>query len=152
LVGRGDLAIVTGERSLYAPRTGAAAYTTSWAAEKVGHGIHRQGTMTDAQAMRSEVIYSSRRCAHEGGHCRLIRGKKRWVKKSEALRKATHGKLYASGTADHRCRSDRRWITRAANFTVVIIAAVKGAALERHDNPDAYMLLLPPGVNAMGDA
>jgi hypothetical protein len=43
-------------------------------------------------------------------------------------------------------------MTRAAHFTVVIIAAVKGAGLERHGNPDAYMLLLPPGVNAMGDA
>jgi hypothetical protein len=68
---------------------------------------------------------------------------------SEALRKATHAKLYAKEPQRTDADGTRRWITRAANFVVVVIDAVKGAALERRGNPDEYMLLLPPGVKAM---
>jgi mannose-6-phosphate isomerase-like protein (cupin superfamily) len=46
----------------------------------------------------------------------------------------------------------RHWITRAANFVVVVTEAAQDAVLDRPNNPDEYMLLLPKGTDASIDA
>jgi mannose-6-phosphate isomerase-like protein (cupin superfamily) len=43
---------------------------------------------------------------------------------------------------------EQTWITRAANLVVVVSRVSAGTRLERIDNPDEYMLLLPPGMRA----
>src|SRR5262249_20481165 len=43
------------------------------------------------------------------------------------------------------------WITRAANFVTVVSQAPSGVVLER-DNPDEWMLLLPPGTQVTVEA
>jgi mannose-6-phosphate isomerase-like protein (cupin superfamily) len=42
----------------------------------------------------------------------------------------------------------RTWITRGANFVVAVSDAVPGSVLERTNNADEYMVILPPGVEA----
>src|SRR5436309_2103882 len=66
---------------------------------------------------------------------------------NEALRPATHARHYAE--LPQRTDSDgtRHWITRAANFITVVSQAAKGAVLARN-NPDEWMLLLPPRTQA----
>jgi hypothetical protein len=44
------------------------------------------------------------------------------------------------------------WITRAANFVVVVTRAKAGAVLERVEQPDESMLLLPEGMGARIEA
>lgn len=46
----------------------------------------------------------------------------------------------------------RHWATRGANFTVVVTQGVAGTVLERENNPDEYMLLLPEHVGARLEA
>lgn len=43
---------------------------------------------------------------------------------------------------------EQTWVTRSANVLVVISKVKAGTVLAREDNPDEYMLLLPPGVHA----
>lgn len=39
----------------------------------------------------------------------------------------------------------RTWITRGGNFAVTVSEVEPGGVLERKDNPDEYMVILPPG-------
>lgn len=39
----------------------------------------------------------------------------------------------------------RTWITRGGNFAVAVSEVEPGGILERKDNPDEYMVILPPG-------
>jgi hypothetical protein len=73
---------------------------------------------------------------------------------SEAIRKATHARHYKEAPQKVDADGSRHWITRAANFVVVVTDAAKGAVLSRANNPDEYMLLLPEveaSVEASGD-
>ena len=52
---------------------------------------------------------------------------------------------------------ERTWITRGGNFAVCYSEVRDGAVLERADNPEEYMVILPPGgataiFEAGGDA
>jgi hypothetical protein len=66
---------------------------------------------------------------------------------SEALRPATHARHYAEPPQKTE-GGTRHWVTRAANFVTVVSEAASGAVLKR-DNPDEYMVLLPPGTEAV---
>ena len=66
---------------------------------------------------------------------------------SEALRPATHARHYAEPPQKTEADGTRHWITRAANFVTVVSQAPEGAVLDR-DNPDEYMVLLPPETQA----
>lgn len=70
---------------------------------------------------------------------------------SEAQRPATHARHYAEPPQIAQPDGTRHWITRAANFVTVVSEAERGAVLER-DNPDEYMVLLPPGTEAVVEA
>ena len=70
---------------------------------------------------------------------------------SEALRPATHARHYAEPPQKTESDGTRHWITRAANFVTVVSQAPEGAVLER-DNPDEYMVLLPPETQATIEA
>jgi hypothetical protein len=69
---------------------------------------------------------------------------------SEALRPATHARHYAEPPQKTE-GGTRHWVTRAANFVTVVSEAASGAMLTR-DNPDEYMVLLPPGTEAVVNA
>jgi len=43
---------------------------------------------------------------------------------------------------------ERSWITRGGNFAVCYSEVKAGAVLERADNPQEYMTILPPGASA----
>lgn len=60
---------------------------------------------------------------------------------------ASRGLYYAS---EPQLKDDgqKTWITRSANVVVVLSQVSAGTELVRSDNPDEYMLLLPPGVRA----
>ena len=70
---------------------------------------------------------------------------------SEALRAATHARHYAEPPQKIDADGTRHWMTRAANFVIVISEAPAGAGLARN-NPDEYMILLPPGTEAVAEA
>lgn len=70
---------------------------------------------------------------------------------SEAMRAATHARHYAEPAQKTDADGSRHWITRAANFVTVVTDAAAGAVLAR-DNPDEYMILLPPGTEAVAEA
>jgi hypothetical protein len=70
---------------------------------------------------------------------------------NEALRPATHARHYAERPQRTEPDGTRHWITRAANFVTVVSLAPNGAVLTR-DNPDEWMLLLPPGTHATVEA
>jgi hypothetical protein len=70
---------------------------------------------------------------------------------SEALRAATHARHYAEPPQKIDSDGTRHWITRAANFLTVISQAPAGVVLARN-NPDEYMVLLPPGTEAIAEA
>jgi hypothetical protein len=70
---------------------------------------------------------------------------------NEALRPATHARHYAEPPQRTEPDGTRHWITRAANFVTVVSQAPNGAVLTR-DNPDEWMLLLPPGTHATVEA
>lgn len=61
---------------------------------------------------------------------------------SGAARAATHARLYESAPQLTDADGTRHWITRAANFAVVVTEAAKGAVLARAGQADEYMLLL----------
>lgn len=56
--------------------------------------------------------------------------------------------VYASEPQQTDAHGTQTWITRSANVVVAISQVGPGAELEREDNPDEYLLLLPPGVRA----
>ncbi|MES2281027.1 MAG: hypothetical protein V4542_06405 [Pseudomonadota bacterium] len=60
---------------------------------------------------------------------------------------ASRGLYYAS---EPQLKDDaqKTWITRSANVVVVVSQVSAGTELARSENPDEYMLLLPPGVRA----
>ena len=70
---------------------------------------------------------------------------------SEALRPATHARHYAESPQKTDADGTRHWITRAANFVTVVSQAPTGAVLARN-NLDEYMVLLPPGTEAIAEA
>src|SRR4051794_2383177 len=70
---------------------------------------------------------------------------------SEALRPATHARHYAEPAQQTEPDGSRHWLTRAANFVTVVSQASAGAVLARN-NPDEYMVLLPPGTEAVVEA
>jgi hypothetical protein len=70
---------------------------------------------------------------------------------SEALRQATHARHYVEAPQKTDSDGSRHWITRAANFVTVVSQAAKGAVLGR-ENPDEYMVLLPPETEAIIEA
>jgi hypothetical protein len=72
---------------------------------------------------------------------------KKEVPMSEALRPATHARHYAEPPQQADADGARHWITRAANFVTVVSDAPAGGLLRR-DNPDEYMVLLPPETEA----
>jgi hypothetical protein len=69
-----------------------------------------------------------------------------------AMRKASHGRHYADTPQMVDADGSRHWITRAANFVVVVTDAKQGAVLTRTDNPDESMLLLPPQTDVTVEA
>jgi hypothetical protein len=70
---------------------------------------------------------------------------------SEALRTATHARHYAEPPQRTDPDGSRHWITRAANFVTVVSQGTAGAVFTRN-NPDEYMVLLPPGTEAVIEA
>jgi len=70
---------------------------------------------------------------------------------SEALRPATHARHYAEPPQRTQTDGTRHWITRAANFVTVVSETPSGAVLTRN-NPDEYMVLLPPPTEAAIEA
>jgi hypothetical protein len=70
---------------------------------------------------------------------------------SEALRTATHARHYAEPPQRTDPDGSRHWITRAANFVTVVSQGTAGAVFTRN-NPDEYMVLLPPGTEAVVEA
>lgn len=71
---------------------------------------------------------------------------------SGAARAATHARLYREAPQQQDADGTRHWITRAANFAVAVSDAKAGSVLARADNPDEYMVLLPPGTEAAIEA
>ncbi len=69
-----------------------------------------------------------------------------------ALRKATHARHYCSPPQTTDKDGTKHWITRAANFVVVVSEAKAGAVLERSSQADEYMTLLMPGAAATLEA
>lgn len=65
-----------------------------------------------------------------------------------AVRAATHARHYEQKPDVVETCGAPNWITRARNFVVVISKVERGNKLARNDNPDEWMLLLPPGVSA----
>ncbi len=73
---------------------------------------------------------------------------------ADALRTATHARHYQDAPQQVDEDGSRHWMTRAANFVVVVTDAAAGAVLSRIDNPDEYLLLLPEvdaSVEASGE-
>ena len=70
---------------------------------------------------------------------------------SEAMRAASHARHYAEPPQATDADGSRHWITRAANFITAVSRAEAGAVFARN-NPDEYMLLLPPGTEAVVEA
>lgn len=54
--------------------------------------------------------------------------------------------LYYSSAPQLDAPEQKTWITRSANVVVAISQVMAGATLSRDDNPDEYMLLLPPDM------
>lgn len=68
---------------------------------------------------------------------------------SGAQRQATHARHYAAPPQIMDKDGSKHWITRAANFVVVVTEAKEGAVLERKGQVDEYMALITPGTQAM---
>ena len=71
---------------------------------------------------------------------------------SGASRQATHARHYAAPPEITDKDGSRHWITRAANFVVVVSEAKAGAVLERKGQSDEYMALITPGAAATLEA
>lgn len=67
---------------------------------------------------------------------------------SQAARPATYVEHASTPPSLHEADGAETWFTRGANFIVAMTKAKSGTRLTRADNPDEYMLMLPPGVNA----
>lgn len=67
---------------------------------------------------------------------------------SQAARPATYVEHAKSAPSLHEADGAETWLTRGANFLVALTKAKPGTKLVRAGNPDEYMLMLPPGVNA----
>lgn len=67
---------------------------------------------------------------------------------STASRPARIARYYEETPAQVDADGSRHWATRGANFTIVVTHAMAGCVLERADNPDEYMLLLPEQMGA----
>ncbi|MEQ1615446.1 MAG: hypothetical protein ABL904_22060 [Hyphomicrobiaceae bacterium] len=65
---------------------------------------------------------------------------------SGAMRQATHARHYSSPPQLTDKDGTRHWITRAANFVVVVSDTKAGAVLARNDQVDEYMALFTPGA------
>lgn len=63
-----------------------------------------------------------------------------------SLRRATHAKHLDQPFDAVERDGTPNWITRARNFAVVVSKVKEGSVLERNDNVDESMLILPPGV------
>jgi hypothetical protein len=70
---------------------------------------------------------------------------------TEALRRATHARYYTEPPQKIDFDGSRHWITRAANFVIVVSETSSGAVLER-DNVDEYMILVPQRTPAVAEA
>lgn len=71
---------------------------------------------------------------------------------SGAMRPATHARIYSAPPQISDKDGTRHWITRAANFVVVVTEAKEGAVLERQGNLDEYMALFTPSAAATIEA
>lgn len=69
-----------------------------------------------------------------------------------ALRPATYARYYEAKPDVVDGDAAQSWITRSGNMVVVVSRANTGAVLERDDNADEFMVLLPPGVDALVEA
>lgn len=61
---------------------------------------------------------------------------------------ASYGLYYATSPQAGDGSNESTWITRSANVVVAVSQVRPGALLARQENPDEYMLLLPPGMRA----
>ena len=71
---------------------------------------------------------------------------------SGAQRQATHARNYAAPPQITDKDGTKHWITRAANFAVVVSDAKEGAVLSRKGQADEYMALITPGAAATLEA
>lgn len=71
---------------------------------------------------------------------------------ANVARAARIAKYYDEVPTQVDADGSRHWATRGANFTVVVTHAAAGCVLERTENPDEYMLLLPEQVGARLEA
>lgn len=71
---------------------------------------------------------------------------------SGALRPSTHARYYEQPADLVDADGTRHWLTRSGNMIVVVSDARNGSVLARPNNPDEYMLLLPPGMSAHTEA
>lgn len=71
---------------------------------------------------------------------------------TSAIRKASFTKHYQDPPQQTDADGTRTWITRGANFVVVLSEAMAGAVLRRPNNSDESMILLPPRVSAAIEA
>ena len=69
-----------------------------------------------------------------------------------AIRQSSFTKHYEAPPQQTDADGTRSWITRGANFVVVVSDAKAGALLQRQNNPDESMILLPPNVSATIEA
>lgn len=67
---------------------------------------------------------------------------------TEAKRASTLAHHYRENPQLADADGTRHWITRAANFVVVVSDAKKGATWTRSNQPDEFMLLIGPGQGA----
>ena len=71
---------------------------------------------------------------------------------NQAMRPSTHALHGEAPPQLSDPDGSRHWITRAANFTLVVSEARAGARFERADNPDEYMVLAPARARALIEA
>lgn len=64
-------------------------------------------------------------------------------------RPATYARHHSEEPQVRSEDGSRTWITRGQNFVIAVTDAKPGAVLSRNDNPDEYMLVLPPGTTAV---
>lgn len=65
----------------------------------------------------------------------------------QSVREASCGRFYQSKPAIESAAS-RTWVMRGARFVVALSEGVAGTRFDCSDNPDEYMLLVPPGISA----
>jgi len=64
----------------------------------------------------------------------------------------SYGLYYKDAPQCQEGQGAQTWFTRSNNVLVAITKVTPGLVLAREDNPDEYMLLLPPGVHAQVSA